>query len=259
MVTTDFTTGAPCWVDLGSTDVPAAAAFYRAVFGWEFVSAGPEAGGYGFFQQGGKTVAAIGGLDESAQSAWTVYFATPDAEATVKAAEQAGGTVRVPAMDVLDAGRLAQLSDPTGGEFALWQPGRTKGLDEVNVPNSFCWAQLHTPDAAAALAFYTSLFGWRTTGSEVPGVEYTVLSTATGDDPRAARFGGVAGMHPQVRLGWLLHFEVADADAAADAATANGGSVLMPPMDVPGVGRIGMLADPSGAQFSVIKSAQPNG
>src|SRR4051812_4236994 len=95
MLTTDYVPGSPNWLDLGAPDVPQAAAFYTGVFGWEFVSAGPESGGYGFFNLNGKTVAAVGPLqEEAARTAWTVYFQTPDADATAKAAEQAGGVVR---------------------------------------------------------------------------------------------------------------------------------------------------------------------
>ena len=56
MLGTDFRTGSPNWIDLGSPDTDTAAAFYGSVFGWQYVSAGPDAGGYGFFQKGGKTV-----------------------------------------------------------------------------------------------------------------------------------------------------------------------------------------------------------
>ncbi|MER5636097.1 VOC family protein [Kitasatospora sp. NPDC002227] len=252
MVTSAYQHGSPSWIDLGSPDVPAASAFYTAVFGWEFLSAGPEAGGYGMFQLDGKTVAAIGRLDEGATSAWTVYFQTRDADATAKAVEQAGGTVRVPPFDVMDAGRMAPLTDPTGGEFAVWQAGRTVGLDVVGEPNTFCWAELHSPDTKAALAFYQTLFGWRAADSGVPGVEYTVLSTSEGERPEAD-FGGLAAMHEGLNLGWLVTFAAADVDAVAAATTANGGSVLMPPDDVPTVGRIGIFTDPFGAQFSVIQ------
>ncbi|MEU2514265.1 VOC family protein, partial [Streptomyces syringium] len=58
MLTTDFVTGAPNWLDLGSPDTAATAEFYGSVFGWDFRAAGPEAGGYGFFQKDGRTVAA---------------------------------------------------------------------------------------------------------------------------------------------------------------------------------------------------------
>ena len=157
MLTTHYVPGTPNWLDLGAPDIDAAVSFYAAVFGWTFQSAGPDAGGYGFFQLDGRTVAAIGPLtEEGAGSAWTVYFQTPDADATVKAVEQAGGSVRVPPMDVFTAGRLAAFTDPAGGDFAVWQPGDVQGLETVMEPNSLCWTELYTTDAAAAKDFYRS-------------------------------------------------------------------------------------------------------
>ena len=120
MLGTDFRTGSPNWLDLGSPDTTGAAAFYGLVFGWEFVPAGPDAGGYGFFRKHHKTVAALGPLrDEGADSAWMVYFRSPDIQATAKAVEQGGGTVRAEPMDVMGEGWMAQFTDPQGAEFAL--------------------------------------------------------------------------------------------------------------------------------------------
>src|ERR1044072_8070565 len=59
MLTTDFVPGAPNWLDLGAPDTEAARAFYGGLLGWSFESAGPEAGGYGFFTHGRETVAAL--------------------------------------------------------------------------------------------------------------------------------------------------------------------------------------------------------
>ena len=96
MLTTKYVTGAPNWVDLGTPDIDAAARFYGALFGWQFQSAGPDAGGYGMFTLGGKTVAAAGPLmDQGAPPSWTLYFHTPDANATADAVKRAGGTILV--------------------------------------------------------------------------------------------------------------------------------------------------------------------
>ncbi|WP_406865530.1 VOC family protein [Streptomyces sp. HUAS MG47] len=254
MLGTDYRTGSPSWIDLGSPDTDAAAAFYTAVFGWQYESAGPEAGGYGFFQQDGKVVAALGPLtEEGAASAWTVYFTTPDADGTVQTAEKGGAQVRVAPMDVMDAGRTAALTDPAGAQFALWQPGTTKGLDRTSEENTLVWVELHTPDPEAALDFYNSLFGWRWAAMEAPGMTYRVISTAEGDQEDTS-FGGTAeiqseGMAPN----WIPYFHVADADRTAELVQGRGGSVLMPPTDVPDVGRLAWFADPFGAPFAVLK------
>ncbi|AHH98002.1 VOC family protein [Kutzneria albida] len=250
MLSTDFVIGAPSWLDLGSPDIPATAAFYGATFGWEFQSAGPEAGGYGFLQYQGRAVAAIGSLDDGASSAWTVYFHTTDAEATTKAAEQAGATVRVEAFDVMDAGRMSCLTDPAGAEFALWQPVAFPGLQATWEENTLFWVELHTADPAAAQQFYGSLFGWRTQHMDVPGMTYTVLSTAEGD-VQDASFGGIAPNAGE-RSRWVPYIHVSGVDATVDRAQAAGGSVVMPASEVPEVGRMAWLADPFGAVFAVM-------
>ncbi|MFF8376136.1 VOC family protein [Streptomyces sp. NPDC015661] len=252
MLGTQFTKGSPNWIDLGSPDTEAAAAFYGAVFGWDFRSAGPDAGGYGFFQQDGDTVGALGPLDEGAKSAWTVYFQTPDADATQEAAKQAGGTVRVDAFDVMDAGRMACLTDPAGAEFAVWQPGKVKGLDRTSATNTLLWAELHVPDPESTLGFYRTLFDWRWSLMDAPGMTYRVISTAEGDQEDAS-FGGAAELQEGMAPSWIPYFTVEDPDAVSRTAQGGGGSVVMPAADVPDVGRIAWLADPFGAVFAVMK------
>ncbi|WP_327256937.1 VOC family protein [Streptomyces sp. NBC_01244] len=255
MLGTDYRTGSPNWIDLGSPDIPRAAAFYRAVFGWEFHLLGPETGGYGFFQADGKTVAAVGQLDPGATSAWTVYFRTDDAEATTRGVRGGGGTVRVEPMDVMGEGWLAQFTDQQGAEFAIWKPGRTPGLELTSVDNALCWVELHVPDPMAALAFYGALFGTRSREMEAPGMTYQVLSTAAGDQEDGS-FGGVAPlMEGETDARWVPYFAVADVDAVVSTARTAGGTVLMPGADVPDVGRIAWLADPSGAVFALLKAA----
>lgn len=256
MLSTDFVTGSPNWLDLGSPDTSAAAAFYAGVFGWDFLSAGPEAGGYGFFQQDGRTVAALGPLTEAgANSAWTVYFQTPDADATVRTAEQNGGAVRVEAFDVMNAGRMACLTDPGGAEFAVWQPTAVKGLEKTSENNTLCWAELHIGDPAAALRFYGALFAWRAQEINAPGMPYTVLSTAEGDQQDAS-FGGVTPLRDASgESRWIPYFAVEDPDESVTRSRADGGSVVMPAADIPDVGRIAWLADPFGATFAVLRPA----
>ncbi|MFE3881024.1 VOC family protein [Kitasatospora sp. NPDC059146] len=253
MLTTDFPLGSPCWIDLGSPDIPATAAFYGRVFGWTFQEV-PETGGYGFLQLDGRTVGALGHLDGGARSAWTTYFRTADVDATVKAAEQSGATVRVPPMDVMQEGRFAALTDPQGAEFAVWQSGNTVGLDAVSEDNTLVWSELHTRDQDGGFSFYHGLFGWRVENFEPsPGMNYRVISTAEGDQQQTS-FGGIAPtMQPEQPSAWTPYFAANDVDALVTKATAAGGSVLMPASYVENVGRIAWLADPNGAPFALIK------
>ncbi|QKW19154.1 VOC family protein [Kitasatospora sp. NA04385] len=248
MVSSDFRPGSPNWIGLGSPDLAESGLFYGSLFGWELDPSGPN--GYGLFRRAGRTVAGVGPLTETeALPAWTVYFGAADAAGVAAAAGRSGGTVRVGPTEVPGQGRFAQLTDPAGGRFAVWQAGGTAGLEAVGGPGALCWAELRTSDAPGALRFYRGLFDWRSRDSQLPGTEYTVLRPADGGE----EFGGVAGVHPRVDVGWLVHFAVADALLATDEVRRLGGSVVVPPERVPSVGRIAVLADPFGAQFALLE------
>ncbi|MFH8348962.1 VOC family protein [Streptomyces sp. NPDC018045] len=259
MLTTRYVPGAPNWLDLGAPDIDAAAAFYGDVFGWTFRSAGPDAGGYGFFQLDGKTVAGAGPLtEEGASPAWTVHFHSPDVDALAKTVEQAGGTVRFGPCDVFTAGRLAGFTDPTGADFAVRQPGDIQGLDVVSVSNAMCWTELYTTDAAAAKRFYRTVFGWETADNRVgENMIYTVASP-TGTDPSGdAGHAGIlqlgaehleAGSTPE----WHPYFAVEDCDATVAASTERGATAIVPPADAEGIGRLAMLLDPFGAPYALL-------
>jgi uncharacterized protein len=258
MLTTNYVPGAPVWIDLSSPDVDAAAAFYTALFDWELQAGGPETGSYGKFTIDGATVAAIGPLTEpGANSAWTLYFDTVDAEATVKAAEQAGGSVRFASLSDDYPGPMAGLTDPAGAQFTVWQHGDRQGLGAVTVPNTLCWTELYTTDPAAAKAFYHSVLDWVTEGSPMGDFTYTVIRPAGGG--RESGQGGIMGINNETASAgltprWQPYFEVTDCDAVAAKATERGGTVPMPPESVESVGRLAQLVDPFGAPFAIITS-----
>ncbi|MFC9330061.1 VOC family protein [Kitasatospora sp. NPDC057015] len=263
MITTDFVPGSPCWLDLGAADVTATAGFYSAVFGWEFQSYGEEADGYGVFRLDGKTVAAIGKLtEEGARSAWMVYFQTPDAEATAQTVTKAGGTVRAAPFDIPDGGRLAQLTDPQGGQFAVWQPGTGGALETVDAAGSLSWIELYTTDSKAARAFYGSVFGWTYQDQPMPGGnEGTYTLITPGGLPPERMHGGLMELPPQFlqatggKAYWHPVFATADCDASVAKVTGNGGSVQMGPEDAEGVGRLAVCLDPNGADFVLLAPA----
>ncbi|MEU2775892.1 VOC family protein [Streptomyces sp. NPDC007162] len=257
MLTTRFVNGAPNWVDLGTPEIDGAVSFYHGLFGWQFQSAGPDAGGYGFFQLDGRTVA--GGVQtapEQGPPAWTVYFRSDDAQATAKTAEQAHGGVLLQPTDVMDQGRVALLSDEAGVPFGIWQPASRKGVDVAGDPGSLCWVELYTADIAAAAAFYYKVLGLETSGAPFPGGTYTCVNPAGGDEE--SMFGGMVPLaedpaEAQVGAYWLPYFEVEDPDAVVEKAQQTGGRVRMPATTLEGVGRMAKLADPYGARFAVIK------
>lgn len=262
MLTSDYVSGAPDWLDLGSRDTAAAAAFYGSLFGWEYEPAGPEMPGYGMFVRDGGTVAALGEIQEAGvQPAWTIYFQTADADATTKAVEQAGGSVRFAPMVVSDQGRLAGYTDPGGAEFAVWEPNANKGLDHVG-PWGLCWTELYTPDAPQAKEFYGTVFSWEYEDMPLPDDSaagtYTVASRAGGG--QEGSHAGIMQLGPDMLPAgtsyWQPYFGVDDCDAVVAKAVAGGGSVLMPGTDMPGVGRLALLKDPEGAFFALLTPAE---
>src|SRR5215471_3595785 len=106
--------GTPSWVDLSTSDLEAARRFYTGLFGWQANPVPePEAGGYTMFQLAGKHVAGVGQAQNPQQpSAWTTYVSVTDADAVAASVREAGGTVLMPPMDVMQAGRMAIFQDP---------------------------------------------------------------------------------------------------------------------------------------------------
>jgi predicted enzyme related to lactoylglutathione lyase len=244
---TSYPAGCPSWVDIGVPDIQAAADFYSALFGWECPEGAPEFGGYRSCTLNGKSVAGLG-PQQGPVSAWTMYVATDDTDASVGRITESGGTVMMPAMDVGTLGRMAITADPSGTTFGLWQAGDHKGAEIVNEPGAWTWSELLTRDLAPALTFYPAAFGW-TANSEAMA-PYTIWEL----DGRG--IGGAMPMDdsfpPQVPSHWNQYFAVADCDASAAKVQELGGSVVTPPFDAEGVGRIALVHGLGHESFGII-------
>jgi len=239
-----YAPGTPSWVDLGSPDTAATAAFYGSLFGWTAdIDPRPEAGGYGMFSRDGLVVAGLGPQQSPGPPFWTVYVATTSADETAAKAVAAGGTVVVEPMDVLDAGRMTVLQDPLGTFISAWEPGEHIGARYVNGPGGFTWNELATPDLAASTAFYSAVFGW------------TVAAETGGDDAAVYRADGnvVCGAHTaggEEVPAWSVWFAVEDCDGSTAQAVELGATVLVAPDDMD-FGRGAVIADPHGAVFGL--------
>jgi predicted enzyme related to lactoylglutathione lyase len=248
-----FTPGAPVWVDVSTSDLEGAKAFYSRLFGWEpHVTEDPQAGGYTMFTLNGKQVAAASPTQSADQpTAWMVYFGTEDADATARRVEEAGGKVVAPPFDVLAAGRMAVFQDPTGAVFTVWQAGEHAGAEVVQEPSAFAWTELSTRGIDQAKAFYRRVFGWDDKTSPMGEGQPPYTEWQLGGKSIGGGMEMTPDMPAQMPPFWLNYFSAADVDATASRAAELGGQVMMPPSDFPG-GRFAVLQDPQGAAFGVL-------
>jgi uncharacterized protein len=252
--TNPWPAGAPCWADLTVPDVDAATAFYSAVLGWSFTKPDEQYGGYVIGSVGDAPAAGIGPqLSPDQPAAWTLYFASDDADASAGSVTQAGGQVLLPTGDVGPLGRMFIAADPTGAVFGVWQAGNHPGAGITNEPGGMAWEDLRSTDPDAARAFYTAVFDWDTQALEAAGPDYTTFHLR-GEEVARGGIGGMMGAPERTPSHWLVYFAVADADAAVSAATSQGGTSLAPPFDTT-YGRMAPLQDPAGAVFWLVELA----
>ncbi|MCU1344773.1 MAG: Glyoxalase/bleomycin resistance protein/dioxygenase [Acidimicrobiia bacterium] len=246
---TSYAPGTPSWIDIGSPDPSASAAFYGALFGWTCEEGPPEAGGYRMALLNGKPAAGIGPAQNPGPPFWSTYIAVTSADETAKKVEAAGGQVLVPPMDIFDFGRMAVFFDNVGAAISVWEPKSMAGASVVNEPGAFCWNEFSTRDIPKALEFYPAVFGWTyktSEGGPMPYTEWSVDGNVIGGMLQTPEM-----VPASVPPHWLVYFAVEDCDASIAKAVSLGGTSLFPPMDIP-VGRFGGLLDPHGAMFAVI-------
>jgi uncharacterized protein len=254
----EYPHGTPSWVELHTPDNDASASFYGELFGWDATEPGPvdETGGYQMFQQGDKRIAGLMKHHQEGQpTAWSTYISVADADETAAKVKEAGGTVVVEPMDVMDIGRMAFFADPTGAVFGVWQPKTFAGADVVNAPNSLCWNEVMTRDAEAGRAFYPAVFGWDAGRPQFEGAPESYVVWEVDGKP----VGGMMQMTddffpPEVPPHWAVCFAVADCDATVAKARELGATVSVDTVDMP-IGRFAGFVDPQGASFSVMQPA----
>jgi hypothetical protein len=247
---TQYAPGAFSWTDLATTDQDSAKTFYSGLFGWQADDRPVDENTvYSMQLIGGKAVAAISPQPQQQREAgvpplWNSYITVESADASADRAKELGGTVHAPPFDVMDAGRMAVIQDPTGAFFMVWEAKGTIGAELVNAPGAMCWNELATPDFEAAEGFYGGLFSWEFNafeGSEMP--YYTIRNGE-------ANNGGMRAPQPGEPPNWLVYFATDDTDAALAKADELGGGTVAPAMDLP-MGRIAMARDPQGAVFAL--------
>lgn len=243
--------------DLMTTDPEAAASFYAAVLAWTTGAVDTEMGPMTAQLLDGEpgTVFIPVGAETGLSSHWMGYLGVDDIDAALAKVAASTGRVCIEAFELGPLGRTAIIEDPAGGTLHLLQPaGEWSGRPDG--PGTVLWDELVSPDPAAALPFYTDLVAWEAMEIELLGAPYHLLMhgetmlAGVMQETEASAGSGVQ---------WVFYWEVPDADAAVVAAEALGGELVEGLVDLPGIGRTGVLRDSTGAVFGITAPGQGAG
>lgn len=243
-----------CWINILSPDLDAERRFFGAVFGWTF----DELPGMGWLvkvdgrQVGGLFPNVIPATGERFPAGIGVMVRVADADASAQRMRTLGGHA-APPMPVGPQGTMVDGKDPSGALIDLWEPAAGGTIEApMDAHGAPSWFELVTRDVARATQFYRDLFGWTSDVVQMPDFPYTILK----------REGiGIAGIMPhQPDMGemaeyWAVYFTVQDPDATAATVTAEGGQVVIPPQDIPGIGRFLGMVSPRGVFCYAIRYA----
>ncbi len=247
----EFQPGLPSWADLSTTNPGESIEFYTGLFGWE-AREGPgdseQTGGYHLFVKEGKQVAGLMQVQEQPPS-WNTYIAVSDADEIAEKVKEAGGQLLVEPMDVMDQGRMAFFTDPTGAALGVWEAKEHKGADLVSEPGATAWHQVNTRDPEKASEFYRAVFGWDYERVDTGGADYWEWRLDGKSVGGMFRMGD--DFPEEVPAHWIVYFAVEDADATTAKAKDAGAQVRAEPFDNE-AGRFAILTDPHGAAFAVI-------
>jgi uncharacterized protein len=243
------------WFEHLSRDARKAQAFYGEVLGWKARPFPADGSGYDMIFTGDTDDTMIGGYAapkrDRQPSHWISYVSVEDVDAAAKAATQNGGRVIEPPSDLPGVGRMARIADPQGAEICVFKNASGDPPDAPTTHGRWLWNELHTSDPTKALSFYEKVLGFSHRSVAMgPDATYHILSKDGVD-----RGGVTSHLPPGVPPHWLPYVEVDDADATIARARKLGAAIPVAPSDIPGIGRFGVLEDPTGAVLAVMKPA----
>jgi hypothetical protein len=243
-----FTPGRVVWRELMTTDVKKAQAFYSELFGWKFEPyfMGPGMN-YEMVKVGDKTQGGLWQIEEGkpGPSLWMSYVSVDDVDAAAKWAVDNGGKIAHGPSDIPNIGRFAVVADFAGAmilPFKSVQGDPPPGA--MPQKGEFCWETLSTTDLERAESFYEKVFGWKVMKNETGIPVFSVDGTPQG---MVADLQKAENFPPN----WMTYVVVDKIETATEHATKLGGNVLVPLIEIPKIGRIGMIADPTGAPLGL--------
>lgn len=236
------------WFELNTPDPAVSVPFYLHTLGEGWDTRETTSGGapYAMLTHGGVPVAGVipGRLPDPAAQ-WAGFFSVPDVDAAAALAATHGGRVVVASAEVDHIGRAALVADPDGGLCFLYQSHTGAGANP-----GFFWNELWARDIAPTIPFYCAVFGLAQDFNPDAQAGYWLWK-----DGEALVAGGFSYVGRAAEARWVPYLVTDDVDAAVLRATSQGGVVVQPATDVPGIGRVAHLRDPAGAAFAVVRPA----
>ena len=256
------------WYELMTSDQDAAIDFYKKVVGYtaadfpnppgEFRYTILTAPGFAPGPESGGGVAGVMTLTEEMKAAggqpgWIGVIGVGDADEATKRVTEAGGTVHKAPADIPTVGRFSVVADPGGAVFELLAPLPMDKEPPALAPETtgkIGWHELYSSAGEKkSFDFYSRLYGWKTdTEMDMgPMGKYRIFSKD------GVQLGGMMDKPENVPVSaWTFYINVDGIDAATERVKANGGKVLMGPMEVPGGSWIIQAQDPQGAHFALV-------
>ncbi len=252
------------WHDFNTKDLEGAKRFYGEVFNWKFDKSDRE---YAHIMVGDQMIGGMRqmGPAEHQPPSWLGYVIVDNVAATVATIEKQGGRVYMPTTVMENVGTFAVTADPTGAVLAPWRSARPEenkpetAPPPMPKPGMFCWDELMTTDPDKAGKFYAAVFGWEPHSVDMGGGNtYTLFHRpgTKGPNNQPIGAGGMMKSPPGVPHSfWLTYVAVENADQATDKAKRLGARVVVPPTDIPNVGRFACWMDPQQASIAVLAPA----
>jgi uncharacterized protein len=241
------------WYELMTTDVAAAATFYRNVVSWGTREASSSNLPYMLFTADEVPTAGLIELPEEgrklgATPRWTGYIGVRDVNVAADRIKRRGGAVYVPPTDT-NIGRISVVADTHAATFGVIERTQAAPQQAANSgkPGRIGWQELFATDLAKEVAFYCELFGWQKADTD-NHLTAAYVSLSAGGQVIGGAFKNPTENAPPF---WLFYFNVDDLDGAAERVRAGGGQASLNDEELPGGLWIAHCVDPHGAAFSL--------
>jgi len=243
-------TGRFVWFEYVSSDAAKAQGFFGELFNWSTKSVPMPDGDYTMIAgPDGKTIGGYMTAPPAAGGAsWLPYLLVASAADAAAKVKTLGGAVHKAPFKVGDFATMAVVADPHGASFAVWQPTKTEDAGTPAVGH-FVWNELASKDPAASVKFYSELGGFTTKAMAMEGMGAYHLLESGGQ----SRAGIMAPQMPEAPHAWLPYVQVASADQTADKAKRLGATIVVPPTQIPNVGRFAIFVDALGGATGILQ------